>query len=420
MRWLLAVVMAALPALGAEIVFEQSPSLVGTFHVFVRGVAETVGEVTVVNLRTSELVRVPLVPVEGGLRGGPVHAPRECDVPLSFFLVVRVGDMVVAATTLGGGLSATAWVGPRLPRPGEPKLTLEWWDDVEMKWVPAKEAGPARLRIVLEYATADVTCDPDVVSLPVEVGAQTFALALAEDAATSGRFNVEFVTVVEPQRCDLVLRVLSLVRDVLFEAPVPAGLSFRFEGQRLFTPLHTFRVTLVPSVLVLPVGCLGEVRVVEPARADEVRWCVDGLEQPVRGPVLTLFADAPRALRVVALVRSGLRWARAESTVTYTPQAQVSFVDAVTGRPVLGLWPCTHFVRVRVENVTIGARITVGKLGPDPRAKELVLVEMAPDGAFLSEPIRPSDFGACAGDVLWAQYRDPRGCYTAFATLPLR
>ncbi|MFH1610196.1 MAG: hypothetical protein ABID40_06185, partial [Candidatus Bipolaricaulota bacterium] len=99
---------------------------------------------------------------------------------------------------------------------------------------------------------------------------------------------------------------------------------------------------------------------------------------------------------------------------------KLSFVTADTGLPVTEPWPCTQMLRVKVENISGEAQaVTIGKLGPDPRSQELML-EKVRDGVFLSRPIRPSDLGACSGDVLWAQYRDPRGCYTVYVTLALR
>lgn len=422
MRWLLVMALVAVPALGAEIAFEQSPRLVGTFHVVVRGVAETAGQATLLNLRTGETLTIELRSHDGALRTAPIYARRACDEPRAeAVIMVQLGDTVVAATGLGGGLAVAAPVGPRPANPGEPTLSLERWDDLVMKWVSTEEAGPARYRIVLTDASADTTCEPDSIPLPVEVGAKTFDLALVEDAAASGRFVGEFVTVVEPRNCELLIRVLSLKGDLLLEAPAPeACLVCRRGDQALRAPLSSFPVTLVPSDLVLSVGCVGEVRVSGPGPVDEVRWCVDGVEQAVRGPVLTLYADAPRSRRVVAFVRHGMRWGRAEAAVTFLPQAKLSFVAADTGLPVTEPWPCTQLLRVKVENVSGEAQtVTIGKLGADPRAQDLAL-EKVRDGVFLSRPIRPSDVGACAGDVLWVQYRDPRGCYTAHVTLALR
>lgn len=422
MRWLVVLAVVSLPVLGAEIRFDPPPSLAGMFRVVVAGVTETVGQATVLNLRTGEAVTVELRRHGEVLRTAPIYARRACDEARAEAVVgVQLGDTLVAATGLGGGLAVAAQVGPRLRRPGEPDLALERWDDLEMKWVPADETGPARYRIVLTDAAADTTCEPDSVPLPVEVGAKSFELALVEDAGASGRFVGEFVVVIEPRDCDLLLRLLSLKGDVLLEAAAPeACLVCRRGQQAVRAPLSGFPVTLVLAEPALTVGCVGEVRVGEPGRVDEVRWCVNGVEQAVRGPVLTLYADAPRTVHVVALVRRGLRWSRAEATVAYVPQPRLSFVDPATGRPATEPWLCSHPLQVRLDHVTATrASVLVGRLGPDPRVEELTL-ERTADGVFLSRPIRPADFAACAGNVLWVQLKDPRVCIPAYVTLPLR
>ncbi len=426
MKWLLAVVLAAFPVLGAEIAFTEPPRLAGTFRVAVTGVDEPSGEVTLVVLRTGEVVRVPLQREGDRLMSKEIHVRRPlCDPEGTPFLSVELGDTIVAATALGSGQSATAKVEPRPPRENEPTLTLERWDDLAMKWVGAEEAGPARLRIVLADASADTTCEPDSVRLSVEVRAkaftETFDLPLVEDAAASGRFVGEFVTVVEPRDCDLLFRVLSLTEDVRLEAPaLGAYLAFRYEDRSLCAPLVLVPVVLTPTDLVLSESCVGEARVTTPERPDEVRWCVDGVEQPVREPVLRLLADAPRTVSVVALVRTGLRWGRAETKVTFVLRVKLSFVAADSGLPATEPWPCTQMLRVKVENVRGDLReIVVGRLGLNPRPRQLPVVN-AGEGTFLSVPFRPSDLGFCGGDVLWAQYVDPRGCYSAYVVLQLR
>jgi len=421
MRWLWVVALMALPAAGGQIAFESVPRLTEPLYIVVTGVAETAGEVTLVNLRTEELVRVGLAPGADGLRAGPIHARRACDPAVSPSLTVELGDTLIAATELGGGLAATARVGPRSQRDGELTFSLERWDDIGMKWVSAAELMPARFRIVLSSASADATCAADVVSLPVEVAGKAFELALVEDGAVSARFAGEFVVVIEPANCDLLIRVLSLGGDMLLEGPaLGARLTCRLDGQTLTAPLPALPITLVRSHAELPVGCVGEVRVSGLAAGGAVVWCLGGIPLPVGGPVLSLYADAPRSIEVVALVRQGLNWGRAAATMTYVPQAKMSFVDAATGHPVTGPWPCTQPVRVKLENVTAAAaRVTVGRLGADPRAQVLVL-ERSPDGALLSRSFRPAEFGACVGDVLWAQYTEEGPCNAVHAILPLQ
>ncbi|MBC7170350.1 hypothetical protein H5T54_05430 [Candidatus Bipolaricaulota bacterium] len=416
MRWLL--VLLALPALGAELQFEGEPYLAGAFKVVVTGVAETSGQATLVVLRTGEVIRVDLRCEGARLESPPIHARRPCDPDGDPSLSVELGDTIVAATDLGGGLSRTARVGAR--EPGVPALAFERWDNVEMEWVPAEEVEPALFRFVVADRSLDTTCERDSFVLPVAIGGEEFSLPLVEDAPASGTFGVEFVVALEPRDSALWLQLLTVEGDPLAAVPVEGGIliAARHGGETRQVPFAPLSVALGPSGLVLPVGCVGEVRVAEPEGADEVRWWVDGAPRS-GGLGLPLFADAPRSASVVALVRQGLLWGRAETEVTFVPRVGLSFVDGATGARPAEPWPCSLEVLVRADGATGPVEVMVGRLGPDPRVQTLTLAS-AVDGAFVSAPIRPSDLGACAGEVLWAQFRDPRGCYTAYVILPLR
>ncbi|MBC7220274.1 hypothetical protein H5T55_02115 [Candidatus Bipolaricaulota bacterium] len=416
MRWLL--VLLALPALGAELQFEGEPHLAGTFKVVVTGVAATSGQATLVVLRTGEVIRVDLRCEEGRLASPPIHARRPCDPDGDPSLSVELGDTVVAATDLGGGLSRTALVAAR--EPGVPALAFERWDNVDMEWVPAEEVGPALFRFVVADRSLDTTCARDPVALSVTIGGEEFSLPLVEDAPASGAFVVEFVVALEPQDGALWLELVTVEGDLLAAVPVEGGTYVvgRHGAETRQVPFAPLSVTLEPSDLALPVGCVGEVRVTEPAGADEVRWWVDGVARS-GGLGLPLFADAPRSASVVALVRQGLLWGRAETEVTFVPRVRLSFVDATTGARPTEPWPCSLEILVRADGATGPVEVMVGRLGPDPRVQTLTLASDV-DGAFVSAAIRPADLGACAGEVLWAQFRDPRGCYTAYITLPLR
>ncbi len=421
MRWMLAVALLVLPALGAEVAFETAPRLTGTFQVVVTGVAEAAGEVTLVVLGTGQVLRVDLQREGDELRSGPIFVRRACDPLGDPHLVAAVGDTIVAATDLGGGLSATARVGPRARGSDEPTLILERWDNVNMEWVGAEEMSPALFRIVLHDLSLDTSCDRDEIELPVVLGGKEFLLPLTEGAPTSGSFAGEFVVTLEPRACYLWLLAATVEGGLLAEAPLPPGacLICRWEDAALRAPLPLLPITLAPSDPLLPVGCVGEVRLAQPERPDEVRWCVDGAER-VGGLSFALFADAPRTVSVVALVRTGLLWDRAETVVTFVPQLKLSFVDAATGLRASEPWPCTQEVQIKAQDVTGDAPVVVvGRLGPDPRSQEITL-ERAADGVFVSRPLRPADFGACAGDVLWAQYKHPSGCHTVYILLALR
>ncbi len=418
MRWLLVLALIALPAWGAEIQFDAEPRLGETFRVVVTGVAEEGGQATLLVLRTGAVVPVALAREGDVLRSAPIHARRPCDPEGTPSVSVQLGDTVVAATELGGGLAAPARVGPR---PDGPTVALERWDNVEMEWVAAEELGPALFRIVLTDPSRDTTCERDALALELALAGKEFALPLEEDGPVTGKFVGEFVVALEPRGCDLGLRVTTVGGDLLTEAAVSAGacLTCTWEGTSLRAPLPVLPIALTPEALVLPVGCVGEVHLARPERPDEVRWCVDGVER-AGGLSLTLLADAPRDVIVVVLVRKGLLWERAQTTVAFVPQVKLSWVDATTGLPPTEPWPCTQPLQIRADDVTGPAPVLlVGKLGPDPRVQEIPLAE-SDGGVFVSGALRPADFAACAGDVLWAQFRDPRGCYSAYITLPLR
>ena len=417
MRWLLLLV--TLPVLGAEIQFDGELHLAGTFKVIVTEVAATSGQATLIVLRTGEVIQVDLRCEGARLESPPIHARRPCDPERDPSLSVELGDTIVAATDLGGGLSTTALVGPR--EPGVPSLALERWDNVEMEWVPAEEMEPALFRFVLDDRSLDTTCERDSFALPVAIGEEELSLTLVEGAPTSGAFSVEFVVALEPREGALWLQLVTVDGDLLAEVPVEEGTSVvgRRGEEARHARLALLPVALEPAELAIPVCCVGEIRVTTPEGADEVRWWVDGAARS-GDLALPLCADAPRSASVVAFVRQGLVWGRAEAAVTFVPRVRLSFVDAATGARPAEPWPCGLEIRIRADEVTGPAPVVmVGKLGPDPRVQELTLAQDA-TGAFVSAPLRPSDLGACSGDVLWAQFRDPRGCYTAYTILPLR
>ncbi|MCX7750714.1 MAG: hypothetical protein N2320_04100, partial [Candidatus Bipolaricaulota bacterium] len=105
MRAVLMLAFVALPALGAEIRLEPGLHLGGTVHVRVTGVAEAAGQATLLVLRTGAVLTVALERVGDRLESGPIHLRRPCDLGDGLFLAVQVGDTVVAATELGGGLT---------------------------------------------------------------------------------------------------------------------------------------------------------------------------------------------------------------------------------------------------------------------------------------------------------------------------
>ncbi len=421
MRAVLLLALVALPSLGAELWFEPGLHLGGTVRVRVTGIGDAKGQAALLVLRTGELMTVSLEPDGDGLASAPIHLRRPCDPADGPSLGVQVGDTVAAATELGGGLAAAGRVEPPLRKPGEPTLALERWDNEALKWVQARDIVPALYRMTLSDRSLDTTCERERADLPLALAEKEFSLPLVEEEATGGRFEGTFVVGLEPRACSLWLSVSTVEGKLLAEVEVPAGacLVCRRAGDEIRFPVPEFPVNLAPTSPAVPVGCVGEVRLVQPERPDEVRWCVDGTERP-GGTALPLFADAPRTVSVVALVRMGLLWERGQITAAFVPQVRLSLVGAETGLPAAEPWPCPQALRVRAEHVPgPGFTVLVGKLGPDPKVVELALIA-GPDGGWVTPAFRPTEIGACAGDVLWAQFRDPRGCYAAYVTLPLR
>ncbi len=410
----------ALSAWAAEVQFTAVPRIGGEFEVRVVGVAEAEGHVTLVNLRTGEVVRLALRMTEGTLTTGLVYVNRPCEAPRAGAVVAQAGDILVAATELGGGLASTARVEPRGRKSGEPRLTLERWDNEQLQWVPASDLIPARYRIRVEDAGRDTSCEKDRAELSFMVGERTFPIVLGETTATSGVFEGELALVIEPKDCSLWVRLLTVEGRLMGEAPAVGVCAVcPVDGEPLRVPLSLFPVELSVPASGVAVGCCGEVHVKVPETPDEVWWCVDGVRRP-SGPGLSLCAEVPQTVQVTALVRQGLMWAQVETSVVMWPRAQLSFVDAESGLPVTEPWLCANPFKVKLENVPPGGgRLLVGKLGPEPQTRELPLSE-AVGGTYLSGPLRAADFLACAGDVLWAQYRDPTGCYTVYVLLPLR
>jgi len=425
-------VLVAFPALGLGVSIEgpRNPdgtlAMCGTFTVTVAGAAETTGHVTLVLLRTSEVLRVSLECDGDRLKSAPVQIRRSCDpAATQLSLVAEIGDAIAIATELGAGGCAVERVGKRLSGPGEPALSLRRMNNDTMDWVTAESVEPGLFSAGLNNLALDSTCAPETTHLTLAVGQATARLVLVEEGPVAGRFSGEIVAQMQPDAEDpeLVLHLLTTDKEPLLRAVVREGdaLALTWDGVDLRRPVKFLPVELSPVDLVLPVGCMAEVRVSVPERPDEVIWFVNGVRQAVEGPSLPVCPDAPRTLDVVALVRQGLLWGRQQTTVTIVPQVRVSFISAETGLPANEPWRCAAPLQVKVEHVQGELEsILVGKLGADPRPCKLPVARVG-DGVWLSIPFRPAaDLGVCGGDVLWVQYVDFRGCYTAYVVLPLR
>lgn len=425
-------VLVALPVLGSGVAVEgpRNPdgtlAIGGTFTLTITGAAESAGSVTVVVLRTSDVLRVSLDRDGDKLKSAPVQIRRSCDpAATQVSLVAEIGDAIAIATELGAGGCAVERVGNRLLGPGEPALSLRRMNNDTMDWTSAESVEPGLFRAGLSNLALDTTCASEITYLSLSLGQATARLPLVEEGPVAGRFNGEILAQILPhiEHPELVLHLLTKEKESLLSAVVREAdaLVLAWDGIELRRPVAFLPVELKPAGLVLPVGCMAEVRVSVPERPDEVIWFVNGVKQAAKGSSLPVCPDAPRTLDVVALVRQGLAWGRQQTTVTIVPQVRVSFVSAETGLPIDIQWPCPLPLRVKVEHVQGELEsILVGKLGADPRPCMLPVARVG-DGVYLSIPFRPgADLGACGGDVLWAQYVDFRGCYTAYVVLPLR
>jgi hypothetical protein len=425
-------VLVAFPALGLGVSIEgpRNPdgtlAMCGTFTVTFTGAAETTGHVTLVVLRTSEVLRVSLECDGDKLKSAPVQIRRSCDPAATrLSLVAEIGDAIAIATELGDNGCTVERVGKQQRDPDEPALSLRRMNNDAMDWVKAEYAEPGLFSVILNDRALDTTCTPDTTDLTMGLGTATARLELVEEGAVSGRFSGEFVVHLQPHEQDpeLVLQVLARDKTPLLNGVVREGdaLTLTWEGVVVHGTVKFLPVELSPVDLVLPVGCMAEVRVSVPERPDEVLWFVNGVKQATHGLALPICPDTPRTLEVVALVRQGLLWGRQQTTVTIVPQVRVSFVSADTGTPADEPWRCSVPLQVKVEHVQGELEsILVGRLGADPRPCMLPVTRVG-DGVWLSIPFRPAaDLGACGGDVLWVQYVDFRGCYTAYVVLPLR
>ncbi|MCR4392413.1 MAG: hypothetical protein NUV94_06560 [Candidatus Acetothermia bacterium] len=421
---LLVVLLVAIPVLGAEIAFVPPPAVRGAFQVEVTGCPcpADPGQVTILNLRTGEMLQVPLAVEEGKLVTAKVQVLRPCDPPAEgpALRECAVGDVVVAATDLCGGLSATAQVAPREPGEGEPKVHMKRYDNETLAWEHTDRVVSGLLRVVVEDASGDRSCEPDAVELRLHVGEKGIPIRAEEDGIASGRFVYELVGVVEPRECGLWLRLLTPGDQPLAEVPIQPGAVLSLTYGEV---TQTYALDLVPVVLRAPSalrqGCGGEVAVTEPADPEEVRWCLNGTGVECKEPSLPIAASPGQArLTATALVRAGPRWGIATAEIPVLPRVELALVDAATGLPVYEPWPYDRALRVQVKHAWGEPKALLGRLGPDPLIWE-VEWEDEKDGTLWSVPFTPQERGMCPGDVLWVQYRDPIAstCYPVYRVL---
>ncbi len=413
---LLAVLALGVSTWAATIQFDPTPvPLKGTFRVRVSGIGAETGDVVVVNVDTGELVRVPLKPEGGRLVSEEIYALRDCDsIPegARYVLHVAVGDVLAAATELEDGLSTTTLV--TAPQ-GPPELSLRAWDAARNMWCPRQgghELSPGRLLVTVVDPVADVGCDQESVPLALALGDHGTQLDLREEGPAAGRFSAEIELVMEPLGTEVAVKLLHQGSELL-SVTARAGLELKLTYGELAVsyPLASLEASLeLEPGGAEDVGCQILIRVAE-IEASEVRWFLDGIEQAERGPELRVVRSEPTypdAIQVIALVRQGALWDRVQTSVSFVPRTEISFVDAETGEPVSGWTVCSRPIVVKLAQVydDPAPRVWFGLLGPGCSAREIPLTSQG-EGEYLSQVILPEELGACAGDVLWAQYKDP-------------
>ena len=395
-----------------------SPSpvpLKGAFQVEVMGIQAENGDAVVVNVNTGELLRVPLKPEGGKLVSEEIYALRDCDSPpeeAKYVLHVAVGQVIAAATGLEDGLSATSSVAP--PQ-GPAALSLYSWSGERNTWCPQKAEdplSPGKLLIQVDDPSGDVSCGEESVPVVISVGGEELQLDLRETGPAAGRFTAEVVLVVEPKATNLVVKVVHQGSELLSTEFVP-GITLKVTYGTLV--LEHSLAQLEAGLSLEPgaredVGC--PVRIlVTGAEPDEVVWYVAGMQQPERGRELRLIRGEPtypEMVPIVALIRQGTVWGKAETWVSFVPPTEISFVDAETEETISGSCPCGRTLKVKLTCAYDDPmpRVWVGVLGPNCSSRALSLVRQA-DGEYLSEAFSTDELSACAGDVLWAQYKDP-------------
>ena len=412
----LMVLLIGIPAWAGTIQITPSPvPLRGAFTVQLMGLQAESGDVVVVNVNTGELVRVPLRSEGGKLVSEEIYALRDCDpVPegAKYVLHVAVGHVIAAATELEDGLSTTALVA--VPS-GQPSLSLYTWDATQGGWCSRKAGttlSPGRLRIQVDDLTKDVSCEEESVPVSLALAGESTQLDLREEALAGGCFVAEVELVLEPDGMDLAVKLMHRESELLrADFSEDASLTVTYGTLVLKYPLASLAagLTLYPGHHE-DVGCPVQVSVTG-ATPDEVIWYVDGMEQPERGGQIGLVRTQPtypQEIPVVALVRQGALWTKAQTAVVFVPPTQISFLDAETGESVSGASVCGRKLRVRLacayDDPT--PRVWIGILGQNCSARELPVSPQG-DGIYLSEEFSPDEFSACAGDVLWAQYKDP-------------
>ncbi|MCX7844208.1 MAG: hypothetical protein N2507_02450 [Candidatus Bipolaricaulota bacterium] len=420
----------------AEIAFEPAPRLLGTFALVVRGVAADQGEAVLFNAATGQRLVLPLERHGPVLRTPPILAVRPCDPRpagqrVHLLEVTGVGELLVAATALGQGLSAAAKVGPR---EGRCELLLEAKEGEEWKPVQALGAGEYRVRLVCP--PADRTCQPDPLprGLRVRLGQTELTLDLLEDGNATGHFVWTFSSAfaLDRERPELLF-VLRWEDRAVAVAAEQARLILQVGEKELGVPVPLLPVEVQPATaLLVPAGCRAQLELRQPAEPDEVLWWVPGrgwfagvsLELAADEPLALGVPRYPEALLAKVFVRKGAAWGATQVAVSIAPRPRLLFVDPKTGEEIRGPWPAAQEFRIRMVD-PLGfpgdaLAVYVGKLGPQPLERR---VELRPveGGVYESAPLSPRLWQAKPGEFLWAQVRYPApvACVVS-VLLPLR
>ncbi len=413
---LLSVVMALVlgtTAWAATIQISPSPiPLRGQFRVIVAGLEAQAGQAVVVNVKTGQLVKVPLEEKDGRLISAPIYALRGCEpVPqgAEYVLPVRLGDVVAAATDLDKGLSTTALV---VSAGGEARLVVAAWGQKDWhELASGSQLPPGKLRVTVSDPSADETCDRETVPVTIGLGEKTTHLDLLESGPASGEFTAELSLAAAISGQELSIKLLRQGKELLC---VPLGpdtaLTVAYGELKASYPIAQLDVRLkVDPADKEDAGCPIEIGIA--GQADEVHWFVDGKEQPDTGPTTLVVQAAPtypEPMTVVAIVRAGKLWGKGETEVTFVPHTEIAFLDADTGEPVTDPVRCGARLKIKLTGVLDDPHphAWIGLLGAGCSAVELQLSNQG-GGVFLSQEFATDSLAACAGDVLWAEYKDP-------------
>ncbi len=411
----IAVLCVAVPGLAAELQIDPSPvPLDSLFRVVLSGEGADQGSVKVLNLRSMDFVTLDLQDEDGRWVTGYVHAVRPCVCEAeeaAARLDVELGDVLVAATEVGEGLSAATKVAPPQRGPEEPVVRLRRLDTGEREFFAVEELTAGTYVLEVVDRSLSVSCEPDYITdVRVYLGDRELHLNLEEEDATAGRFLAFFQADIRPEQGELLVVLMGPDGEEV-GLPWEEGLHFaaEYEGRRVGVPVSPLRAELSAERISLPAGCSQTVHVTKPEQADEYLW-YEGRRKLGTGPSLTVFGQAPQYWAVVnVFVRQGIHWGTAEFEYRVAPGSSLTFLDAATEQPASQPWSRDRELKVLLEHAyTEDPRtpptVRAGVLGEnDEQRLTMTKIEQ---GIWISTAFRPREFRAGAGDVLWALYRD--------------